>query len=163
MRSYLASVTLVLASHGTVVAQTPADDAATSIAEAYLAAYSTFDVSKMAPFYADDAVFSDPTSVGQIPGYDAFFFNGKDAIIKGLGDYAATYNRFSLNYDLMRRYESAGVVVFVANLTYQGETKDGQQFSGGSPIVTVVEVKGGKVTRHSDYFDYKQNAVEFSK
>jgi hypothetical protein len=47
--------------------------------------------------------------------------------------------------------------------TYQGETKDGQQFSGGSPIVTVVEVKGGKVTRHSDYFDYKQNAVEFSK
>jgi len=163
MRSYLASVILVLAFSGTAIAQTAADETATSVAEAYLAAYSTFDVSKMAPFYADDAVFNDPTSVGQIPGHAGFIFDGKDAILKGIGDYAGTYKSLSLKYDLQRRYESAGIVVFIAKLTYEGETKDGQEFSGGSPIVTVVEVKGGKVTRHSDYFDYKQNAVEFSK
>lgn len=153
--------------HGALIAAafaaaTPAlaqDDAA--IAEKYLAAYSTFDVSKMAPFYADDAVFYDPTSAGQVPGHEAFIFEGKDAILKNLGAYAAGYKNFSVRYDLERRYDSAGVVVFIADLAYQGETKDGQKFSGGNPIVTVIEIRDGKVARHSDFFDYKGNAVDY--
>jgi ketosteroid isomerase-like protein len=156
MRTHFATIVLFFLSAGAAAANN-----SVSVAEAYLAAYSTFDASKMAPFYADDAVFDDPTSGGQIAGYDSFHFEGKDAIIKGLGDYAATYKRFSVAYDVQRRYESAGVIVFVANLSYQGETPDGQEFSGGAPIVTVVEIEGGKVKRHTDYFDYQQNAVEF--
>ena len=153
--------------HGAIIAAafaaaTPVraqDDAA--IAEKYIAAYSTFDVSKMAPYYAEDAVFYDPTSAGQVPGHEAFIFEGKDAILKNLGAYAAGYKSFSVRYDLERRYESAGVVVFVADLVYQGETKDGQKFSGANPIVTVIEIKDGKVARHSDFFDYKGNAVDY--
>lgn len=142
-----------------------ADDAASAetirIADDYLAAYSSFDVTKMAPFYADDAVFYDPTSVGQVPGEGPFIFEGKDAILKNLGDYAAGYKSFSVAYDLERRYESAGVVVYVADLSYKGETKAGEAFTGANPIVTVIEVRNGKVARHSDFFDYKSNAVDY--
>lgn len=130
------------------------------LATDYLAAYSTFDVEKMRPFYADEAVFIDPTSKNQIPGYGEFHFSGKDAIIKGLGDYAASYESFSVHYNVTRQYESAGNVVFIADLTYEGETKKGEKFSGGAPIVTVVTVEDGKVIRHTDYFDYNSNAVE---
>jgi len=126
----------------------------------YLAAYSTFDVEKMRPFFSDDAVFTDPTSRNQIPGFEEFTFVGKDAIIKGLGEYAAGYESFSVHYHVKRRFESAGNVVFVADLSYEGETKKGEQFSGGAPIVTVIKVKDGKIVRHTDYFDYGSNAVE---
>lgn len=151
-----------------LAAATPAfaaDDAASAetirIADDYLAVYSSFDVTKLAPFYADDAVFYDPTSVGQVPGEGPFIFEGKEAILKNLGAYAAGYRSFSVAYDLERRYESAGVVVYVANLSYKGETKDGQAFTGANPIVTVIEVKNGKVARHSDFFDYKSNSVDY--
>ena len=132
-----------------------------AVASDYLAAYSTFDVDKMAPYYADNAVFTDPTSNNQIPGFEEFTFDGKEAIIKGLGDYASGYKSFSVNYDVKRRYESSGNVVFIADLTYKGETKKGDAFSGGAPIVTVIKVKDGKVVRHTDYFDYVGNAETF--
>ncbi|MGD9799614.1 MAG: nuclear transport factor 2 family protein [Parvularculaceae bacterium] len=162
MKCILAAATLAafLSTHASAEDDASAQRAI-EVAEAYLAAYSTFDVDKMAPFYADDVVFSDPTSIGQIPGHAGFVFEGKDAVIKGLGDYAAGYQKFSVKYDLERRYESAGVVVFVANLTFEAETKDGKKFTGANPIVTAVTVKDGKVSRHTDYYDYRENAVEF--
>lgn len=140
--------------------ETPKTDAV-DVATDYLAAYSTFDVAKMAPFYADDAAFNDPTSHGQIPGQAEFTFEGKDAILKGLGTYAAGYNAFSVHYDIRRRFVSAGNVVFIADLTYEGETKSGEKFSGGAPIVTVIKVTDGKVSRHTDYFDYEGNSKDF--
>lgn len=140
--------------------ETPASDAAVVVAEQYLAAYETFEPAKMAPFLHKDAVFSDPTSTNQTADGGPFEFDGKEAVLKGLGDYAAQYKRFTLNYDVERRYESNGVVVFVAQLSYEGETKDAQTFSGAEPIVTVITVKDGKVIRHTDFFDYKSNAVE---
>ncbi|MCB2112875.1 MAG: nuclear transport factor 2 family protein [Parvularculaceae bacterium] len=142
-------------------AQNDAQSSVVDTASNYLAAYSTFDVAKMAPFYADDAVFTDPTSNDQIPGFEEFTFDGKDAILRGLGDYAAGYKSFSVHYDVKRRYESADNVVFIADLTYKGETKKGEPFAGGAPIVTVIKVKDGKVVRHTDYFDYRGNAVSF--
>ena len=131
-----------------------------TIAEDYIAAYSTFDVSVMEPFFADDMIFFDPTSSSQNADGGPLRFEGKDAVMKGLGDVAGQYASFSLNYSVERHYESQGVVVFVAMLTYEGETKDGQTFEGGAPIVTAITVKDGKVVRHIDYFDYKGNAVD---
>ncbi|MCA8888176.1 MAG: nuclear transport factor 2 family protein [Parvularculaceae bacterium] len=139
----------------------PAPNEAVKIAIDYLSAYSTFDVEKIEPFLADDAVFEDPTSAGQTPLENGFFFEGKQAIIDGLGGYAAQFAKFSVRYDFERHYESAGNVVFVAQLNYLSTTTDGRVFEGAAPIVTVIRVRDGKVVRHSDYYDYRSNAVEF--
>lgn len=143
------------------LAEDSSQESIVDLASNYLAAYSTFDVNKMAPFFAENAVFTDPTSNNQIPGVEEFTFDGKEAILKGLGDYASGYNSFSVHYDVKRRYESSGNVVFIADLTYKGETKKGDAFSGGAPIVTVIKVKDGKIVRHTDYFDYVGNAETF--
>ncbi|WP_375205881.1 nuclear transport factor 2 family protein [Hyphococcus sp.] len=135
---------------------------AISVAEDYLAAYSTFDVEIMAPFIADDMVFADPTSTEQNADGGAFMFDGKAAVLKGLGDYAAQYKSFSVDYDIERRYESNGVVVFVAQLTYDLVTKDDRTFTGAAPIVTAVTVRDGKVVKHLDLYDYAGNAESFT-
>lgn len=131
------------------------------LATAYLDAYSTFEPERMAPFYDNDAIFIDPTSIDQNANGNPFQFVGKAAILKGLGDYADQFQSFSLTYDVERRYESNDVVVFIAALTYAGESADGQAFSGAAPIVTAVGVRDGKVISHTDYYDYGGNAVEF--
>ena len=142
----------------------PTENAAITLATEYLKAYSTFDVTNMAPYYSDDAVFLDPTASRASPdGQPLFAFNGKDAIIKGLGDYALQYKSFTLDYKIERQYESNNVVVFVAQLTYKGEGKNGNTFEGGAPIVTAITVKDGKIVRHMDYFDYKENAENFTE
>ena len=133
-----------------------------TIAENYLAAYSTFKPEKMAPFLAEDMVFSDPTSTDQTADGGAFMFNGKDAVLKGLGDYAAQYKAFSVNYDIERQYESNGVVVFVAQLTYNLVTNDDKTFTGAAPIVTAITVENGKVVKHLDLYDYKGNVQSFT-
>lgn len=154
--------TLLLCLFSPALAQEASDaPSAVDIAKDYLAAYSTFDTDKMAPFYADDAVFTDPTSADQGANGEPFQFTGKDAILKGLGDYAAQYKSFSVAYDVERQYESEGVVVFVATLTWSVTGGDNQNASGSAPIVTAITVKDGKVTKHLDLYDYKGNAVDF--
>lgn len=132
-----------------------------SRATAYLDAYSTFDPEKIAPFLSDDAVFEDPTSTDEAANGGPFLFNGKAAILEGLGEYAAQYNAFTVSYEIERQYESNGSVVFVARLSYTAEAKDGRVFTGAAPIVTVVQVRDGMIVRHTDYYDYAGNAVEF--
>ncbi|WP_375203074.1 nuclear transport factor 2 family protein [Hyphococcus sp.] len=142
--------------------ETAVSDATVSIAEDYLAAYSTFNVDTMAPFLSDDMVFYDPTSTTENADGGSFIFEGKDAVLKGLGDYAAQYKSFSVAYDVERRYESNGVVVFVAQLSYDLVTKDDQTFTGSAPIVTAVTVKDGKVVKHLDLYDYAGNVKTFT-
>jgi len=140
-----------------------ASESPVALAKEYLAAYSTFDVTIMEPFLAEEMVFNDPTSTNQNANGEPFFFEGKQAVLKGLGDIAVMYASFTLDYNIERQYESHGVVVFIAQLTYMGETKNGDKFEGGAPIVTAITIKDGKVVRHMDYFDYKKNAEDFSK
>lgn len=139
-----------------------AANSAVKIAEDYLAAYSTFKIDKMAPFLAEDAIFSDPTSTDQTADGGSFMFTGKAAILKGLGDYAAQYKDFFLEYDLERQYESNGVVIFVGRVNYTVLAPDDQTYTGGAPIVTAVTVSNGKVIKHLDLYDYSGNAKEFS-
>ena len=144
-----------------LAAEETASEANIKIAEDYLAAYSTFEVDAMAPFMAEDVIFSDPTSSEQSASGGAFMFKGKAAALKGLGDYAAQYNSFTVDYDLERRYESNGVVVFIGMLNYQLVTKDDRPISGAAPIVTAITLKDGKVAQHLDLYDYSGNVVEF--
>ena len=141
----------------------PSSESIIAVAEAYLAAYSTFDMDKMEPFLTDDMTFNDPTSMGQAPGGGSFNFTGKTLVLEKLGDFAAGNKSFSVSYDVERRYESAGVVVFVAQLTYKGESHAGNAFEGSSPIVTAVTVTDGKISAHYDFFDYARNAVNFDE
>ncbi len=141
----------------------PAADAAIAVAEDYLAAYSTFDMAKIEPYLADNMTFNDPTSMGQAPGGGSFNFAGKTEVLEELGKFAASNKTFSVSYDVERRYESAGVVVFVAQLSYVGETHEGQAFAGSAPIVTAVTVTDGKISAHYDFFDYAGNAVDFGE
>jgi len=169
MNKVLTLISMLLMTSMTVQAEeaaAPADPAANSaanieVAEAYLAAYSTFDPDRMEPFLTEDAVFEDLTSTTQNASGGAFVFTGKQAILQGLGDYAAQYERFSVSYSPERRYESNGAVVFIAQLSYDLETRDGRTFEGTAPIVTVITVRDGKVARHVDYYDYNGNAVDF--
>ncbi len=140
----------------------PSSEAVIAVAESYLAAYSTFEMEKIEPFLTDDMTFNDPTSAGQAPGGGAFQFEGKTQVLKELGTFADSNKSFSVDYDVERRYESAGVVVFVAQLNYEGETHEGQKFAGAAPIVTAVTVTDGKISAHYDFFDYLENAVDFS-
>lgn len=156
---YLAAAAMLLASPA--YAEEADSSATVSIAEDYLAAYSTFDTTAMAPFLAEDMVFYDPTSANQSADGGPFMFEGKDEVLKELGDYAAQYQSFSVDYDIERQYESEGVVVFVAMLTWTVVSPVGESASGSAPIVTAVTVKDGKVTKHTDYYDYKGNAVSF--
>ncbi|GJL93517.1 nuclear transport factor 2 family protein [Hyphococcus sp.] len=155
------AATLALITTPLAAAEPAASEAAIKIAEDYLAAYSTFKVENMAPFMADDMVFTDPTSTNQGADGGSFIYEGKAAVMKGLGDYAAQYKDFYLNYDLERRYESNGVVVFVAQLTYTVISPSDQTFTGTAPIVTAITVKDGKVVRHEDLYDYAGNVKEF--
>ncbi|MEM9616414.1 MAG: nuclear transport factor 2 family protein [Pseudomonadota bacterium] len=156
---YLAAAAMLLMSPA--YAQGAEPSATVSIAEDYLAAYSTFDTAVMAPFLAEDMVFYDPTSANQSADGGPFMFEGKDEVLKGLGDYAGQYQSLSVDYDVERQYESEGVVVFVATLTWTVISPGGESASGSAPIVTAVTVKDSKVIKHTDYYDYKGNAVSF--
>lgn len=156
---YFAAAAMLLISPA--YAEDAEPSATVSIAEDYLAAYSTFDTAAMAPFLADEMVFYDPTSANQSADSGPFMFEGKDAVLKGLGDYAGQYQSFSVDYDIERQYESEGVVVFIAMLSWTVISPDGETATGSAPIVTAVTVKDGKVIKHTDYYDYKGNAISF--
>ncbi len=142
-------------------ADAPSSADIVKVAAEYLAAYSTFDPQEIVPHFTDDAVFSDPTSTTQNADGGPFVFEGKEAVLTGLGDYAAQYKDFTVAYDIERQYESNGVVVFIAQLTYTVITNDDQTFTGTAPIVTAIEVRDGKVARHTDFYDYAGNAANF--
>ncbi len=163
MHKFTFALTAVLALFASplAAAEPTASDITVKTAEDYLAAYSTFKVENMAPYMADDMVFTDPTSTNQGADGGSFTYEGKVAVMKGLGDYAAQYKDFSLEYDLERRYESNGVVVFVGAITYTLVSPSNQTFTGTAPIVTAITVKDGKVVRHEDLYDYAGNVKEF--
>ncbi len=167
MQPLISTVLFYLLFSSTLAAQQAPVERATvsaanvAVAEAYLSAYSTFSTSRMAPFYTDDATFEDLTSSTQNAAGGPFVFKGKQAILHGLGDYVSQYQAFTVNYAVERRYESNGIVVFIAQLSYQLKTKGGKSFAGTAPIVTAITVRNGKVARHVDFYDYLGNAVEF--
>lgn len=128
-------------------------------AQKYLAAYSAFDMEKMAPLISDEMVFTDPTKPPETNNGAPFVYTGKDAVLAALGGYAKLYKEFSLDYDIQRYFESNGAVIFVGDITYNILTDDQQTLTGTAPIVTIITVNDGKIVEHRDYYDYAGNAV----
>ncbi len=133
-------------------------DTATAVAERYLNAYAAFDTNKMAPLLSDDMVFIDPTKPPAQNDGQVFTHVGKEAVLAALGGYADLYKEFWLDYKIDRQYESNNVVVFIGDITFNILTEDSESLSGTAPIVTVVTVRDGKVSRHLDLYDYAGNA-----
>jgi ketosteroid isomerase-like protein len=119
------------------------------IATAYLEAYQSGNYATMREYYAEDAVFIDPTSF-EVPNIgDTIHWQGADAIIAGISAWGAS----GLEYTFDRIYESSGRVIFdgATHVIYPGD-------DGGVvynyPIITIITIEDGQVTEHRDYTDF---------
>ena len=147
------AVTALSANPGRADAPQPSGDAATiAVARKYLEAYQRIDVDGMAALYHPQARFVDPTSEDSPAIPQPWDYQGRDTIVAALKKIANVYQ--SIDYDMSRVYESSGFVVFVADTVGRMRTAEGGEQSFGSQIVTIIQVKDGKVFEHRDYFDY---------
>ena len=132
---------------------------AIEIADAYLEAYQAYDLDRLNEFYAPDAAFIDPTSLDMS---NPFNWTGKDEIVGHLRQYLENVSSATFYYDIQRKYESSGRVVYNAVGSFTVKTPQ-MEISGSAPIVTIITVNDGKVIEHRDYVDYhtlKLNTVQ---
>ncbi|MEZ5957480.1 MAG: nuclear transport factor 2 family protein [Hyphomonadaceae bacterium] len=150
------TLALVLAAAPMASAQELSGDLSTlATAQHYLDAYAALDVDRLATLYAEDAVFSDPTSA-QVEGIGGpFAWQGRDAILTALRNWSRSIR--TLNYEVERVYESSGHVVFIGAVYPEVESPDGL-VRYRYPIVTIVTIEDGLVTGHLDYTDYASGA-----
>jgi ketosteroid isomerase-like protein len=141
----LTAVLLLLGSQAVPAAE------ASDVAQRYLAAYSEFDIDRMADFYAEDAVFIDPTT--EYWG-EMFVAEGRQAIVDKLKGFVGGFDEFSVTYHPEVRFDTAGYHI-VSGMMKTRQVKDGDITTSCAPVVTIVSIKGGKVTEHRDYFDYE--------
>jgi ketosteroid isomerase-like protein len=121
----------------------------TQVATAYLETYQSGNFEGMREFYADDAVFIDPTSF-EIPNMgDTIHWQGADAIIAGISAWGAS----GLDYTFDRVYEASGRVIF-DGATHVIYTRDDGDIIYNYPIITIITVQDGQVVEHRDYTDF---------
>lgn len=125
------------------------------IAREYMAAYSAVDWDTMEGFLAGNAVFDDPTALGEDIGVDGLHHEGREAMMTALRAFADTYHPIELGFVWDTVFESNGRVVFMGevNALYPTET-EGQTFRWHAPQVTVITVRDGQVIQHQDYANY---------
>jgi ketosteroid isomerase-like protein len=129
----------------------PAETAKT--ADAYLAAYERLDLAALAPMYADDAVFADPTSYGQPNLAEPFTFIGKTKVLEGLQGFKSKYGLTRLKYSVTTRFDAPNQTVYIGTVASVVKTPKGER-SVVYPAVTIVTVTNGKISEHRDYIDY---------
>ncbi len=147
-----AAVLLALTSAAPVTAQpTHGDPQTIARAQEYLAAYARMDLKALEEFYAEDAVFNDPTST-KVPGIGGpFVWRGRKEILAHIADWAKSIR--SIDYDVERAYEASGHVVFIGDVKPLTATPEGPvQYA--YPIVTIVTVADGRIVEHRDYTNY---------
>lgn len=127
--------------------------AAMRIAMDYIDAYGAFDLERVETFYAEDAVFTDPTSFEFTDFGAPYHWEGREAIIRELHELKTESGVVAVTYKSSQVYEASGRVVFVADLQPVYNTKEGVVRTQ-VPIVTIVTVRNGKVIEHRDYADY---------
>jgi len=125
------------------------------LAERYLSAYEHLDWETLAGFYADDAVWHDPTSaeIGA-PGVPVA---GREAIVQHLE--RATAGILAMDFEFDRVFHSAGVVVNVGLFRYETRHPDpsrsDETLRFELDTVIVLEIEKGLVRRHTDYADFE--------
>lgn len=118
------------------------------IAEHYLTAYSSQDWDTVRTYYAEDAVFIDPTSLG-LGFNNSINWTGADEIISGVEGWGIS----DIEYQVHNIYESSGRVIFQADAMVTYPNPDGDVLVN-YPITTIITVVDGHVTEHRDYTDY---------
>lgn len=158
IRCKLASLMLtsLAVAHAADAPQPYGDAAVIAQAEAYLDAYARLDTTALGRFYADDAVFNDPTSANVQGIGGPFFWKGRAEILAHIRGWAKTTR--SLNYDVERVYEASNHVVFVGAVKPVIKTGKGE-VQHSYPIITIVTIASGRVTEHRDYTNYAAGRV----
>ncbi|GJM43671.1 MAG: hypothetical protein DHS20C21_05130 [Gemmatimonadota bacterium] len=136
-----------------------ADPNAVDVADQYLAAYQRQDLDRLEELYAEHARFLDPTSTQAGLASGPVAWSGRSEILRNLR--ATDGTTVVLQYDILRKFEHSGVVVYVADVTYRMVSPT-QVWTGTTPVITIVTVEGTRVTEHRDYTDYTtgtRNAV----
>lgn len=130
-----------------------ADNDATkvAIADAYIDAYSAMDFDRMGSFYAEDAIFTDPTTLLYGAEGALIDIKGRDHIISMFKKYFEQLNGGGHRYETTEKYEAGGYVVYHATVHFNW---DGGRIQGSAPITTILHVVDGKIVEHRDYFDY---------
>ncbi|GLR13466.1 hypothetical protein GCM10007907_22560 [Chitinimonas prasina] len=123
--------------------------AAAPVADAYLAAYVSLDWDRLEPLLADDASFNDPTAALV---FGAVGTQGKLAVMQRFRKAYAPLRQMALTK--RRVIHSGHFALYEGDLAWTVDMGDGRDVSSVTPIVIVIEVKGGKVISHRDYVDY---------
>lgn len=127
---------------------------ASAVAERYLAAYEALDFKALAAFYTKKSVWQDPTG-GEI-GASTEEVVGGGAIVAYLR--GATTGLQDLSFAWDERFRSGDQVVNIGTFRYSasgavyGSSAETIPFE--MRIVVVLQIRDGKVLRHTDYTDF---------
>lgn len=119
------------------------------VADAYFAAYIANDWDALEPLLADTATFQDPTAKRIFGGV---LSEGRAAMMERFrtGYAAISHMEFVRNRSLVSD-ESA---IYEGALHWGTDLGDGTMVDSVTPMVIVLTVVDGKITRHIDYVDY---------
>jgi ketosteroid isomerase-like protein len=130
-------------SHASVTAATA------PVADAYFTAYIANDWPALEPLLAESATFQDPTATRIFGGV---LSEGRAAVMERFrtGYASLSHMEFVKNRSLISD-ESA---LYEGALHWGMDIGDGTMVDSVTPMVIVLTVADGKVTRHTDYVDY---------
>jgi ketosteroid isomerase-like protein len=153
MRLILFSTVLGLVVSASAFAQS-VDAETRAIVDTYMAHYSAAEFEEMAPYMAEDVVFSDPTATGL--GEAGLRHHGRDEVMAALQEFATQYNPIGLNFEWDTVFESNDRYVFMGrvNATYPTD-QDGMVFQWSADQTTVIHMRDGLVVEQFDFADYE--------
>ena len=119
------------------------------VADAYFAAYIANDWDSLEPLLAESATFQDPTASHIFGGV---LSDGRTAMMERFrtGYASLTHMEFTKNRSLI----SDQSALYEGALHWGMDLGDGTLVDCVTPMVIVLTVVDGKVTRHLDYVDY---------
>ena len=112
--------------------------------ERLFAAWNSRDADKLVAAFSDDVVYED-VAAGQIN-------RGKDEVRKWAAGAFADIENFKLEVVRSSYYKGGGTVEWIWSGTDKGLFKTGKSFSVRG--VSVIEVRGGKVSSYKEYYDF---------
>ncbi|GJL96941.1 MAG: hypothetical protein DHS20C06_07580 [Hyphobacterium sp.] len=153
MRMIFFATVFALVASASAFAQ-DADAETRAIVDTYMAHYSAAEFEAMAPYMAEDVVFSDPTATGL--GETGLLHHGRDPIMIALQEFATQYNPIGLNFEWDTVFESNDRYVFMGrvNATYPTD-QDGMVFRWSAAQTTVIHMRDGLVVEQFDFADYE--------
>lgn len=129
------------------------------IARAYMDAYSAADWNAMAPFMAEDILFTDHTNPD--PDFE-HELRGRDALLTTLHAFSAQYGVAELGFEWAHVFESNGIVVFSGFVNSLGAPPEQEAaYRWRAEQVTVIRIVDGRVARHDDFANY--NGAQISR